>query len=107
MTSVSKNMYIDSFISNNLYHNTSKKKAVNVNSSTYIDFGVENNKKDPKFAGGDHIRISKYKNIFVKVFTPIWSERVFVIRKVKNAVLWTFCVLFNTTFQEPNQNLVL
>ena len=41
MTSGSKNVYIDSFIINNLYHNTSKKKAVDVNSSTYIDFVVE------------------------------------------------------------------
>ena len=39
-------------------------KPVDVKSSTYIDFGVENNEKDPKFQVGDHVKISKYKNIF-------------------------------------------
>ena len=33
--------------------------------------------------------ISKYKNIFVKVYTPNWSEEVFVIKKVKNTMPWT------------------
>ena len=39
--------------------------------------------KDPKFKVGDHIRISKYKNIFVKGYTPNCSELVFVIKGVK------------------------
>ena len=39
-----------------------------------------------KFQVGDHIRISKYKNIFFKGFTPNWSEEVFVIIKIKNKV---------------------
>ena len=30
---------------------------------------------------GDHVRISKYKNIFSKGYTPNWSEEVFVIKK--------------------------
>ena len=38
---------------------------------------------------GDHVRISKYKNIFAKVDTPNWSEEVFVNKKVKNTVPWT------------------
>ena len=29
-----------------------------------------------KFEFGDHVRISKYKNIFVKAYTPNWSEEV-------------------------------
>ena len=33
--------------------------------------------------------ISKYKNIFVKVYTPNWSEEVFVIKKVKKTMPWT------------------
>ena len=41
------------------------------------------NKKDPKFEVGDHVRISKYKNIFVKGYVPNWSEEIFVIKKVK------------------------
>ena len=32
----------------------------------------------------DHVRISKYKNIFAKGYTPNWSEEIFVISKIKN-----------------------
>ena len=35
---------------------------------------------------GYHFRISKEKNIFAKGFTANWSEEVFVIKEVKNAV---------------------
>ena len=38
---------------------------------------------------GDIFRISKYKNTFTKGYVPNWSEEVFVIKKVKNIVLWT------------------
>ena len=44
-------------------------------------------KKEPKFKVGDHVRISKYKNIFAKGYTPNWSKEVFVISKIKNTVL--------------------
>ena len=40
---------------------------------------------------GDHVRISKYKNIFAKGYTPNWSE-VFVINKIKNTVPWTYVI---------------
>ena len=43
----------------------------------------KNNEKDPKFEIGDIVIISKYKNSFAKVYTPNWSEEVFVIKKVK------------------------
>ena len=46
-------------------------------------------KKDPKFKVGDLVKIFKYKNIFAKVYTPNWSEEVFVISKIKNTVPWT------------------
>ena len=32
----------------------------------YTDYGVEYNEKDSKFKIADHVRISKYKNIFAK-----------------------------------------
>ena len=57
-------------------------KPVDVNPSTYFDFYKENNKEDPKFELGDHIRISKYKSIFAKDYVLNWSEEVFVIKKV-------------------------
>ena len=42
------------------------KKPIDVNSSTHIDFGVENKDKDPELKVSNHVRISKYKNIFPK-----------------------------------------
>ena len=50
------------------------------------------NNKDPTFEVDDCLRISKYKNIFSKGYTPTWSEEVFVIKKVKNTVPWTYVV---------------
>ena len=58
----------------------------------YIGFGIKNNEKDPKFKVSDHVRISKYKNISAKDYIPTWSEEVFVIRKVKNKVLWLYVI---------------
>ena len=65
-------------------------KPADVNSSAYIDLNKENNKEVPKFEVGNHVRISKYKNIFAKASVPNWSEEVFVIKKVKNTVLWSY-----------------
>ena len=66
-------------------------KPVDVKPSTYIDFNKEsNNKVGPKFKIADHVRISKYKNIFPKAYVQYWSEEVFVIEKVKNTVWWTY-----------------
>ena len=67
-------------------------KPVEVKDDTYINFKKEVNDEDPKFKVGDHIRISKYKNIFPKGYTPNWSEEVFVMKKVKNRVPWTYVI---------------
>ena len=48
--------------------------------------------KIQNFNAGDHVRISKYKNIFAKGYTPNWSEEIFVIKKVKTTVLWTYVI---------------
>ena len=97
MTAISKNVYIDKLDDivneyNNTYHRTIKMKPVDVKDNTYIDFKKEVNDKDPKFKIGDHVRISKHKNIFAKGCTPNWSEEVFVIEKVKNTVPWTYVI---------------
>ena len=60
--------------------------SVDVKDNTYIDSSKEINDKDPKFKVGDHVRISKYKNIFAKGYTPCWSEVVFLVKEVKNTV---------------------
>ena len=67
-------------------------KPVDVKDNAYIDFEKEVNDGDPKFKVGDHVRISKYKNIFSKGYTPNLSEDVFVIKKVKNTVPWTYVI---------------
>ena len=67
-------------------------KPVDVNSSTYIDFDKNNNKEDPKSKVGDNVRISTYKNSFVKGYVPNWSEEIFVIKKVKKSVPWTYVI---------------
>ena len=43
-----------------------------------------------KFKVGDHVRISKYKNIFAEGYTPNWSEEIFVVKEVKNTAPWTY-----------------
>ena len=88
MTSISKNVYIDKLHEiankyNNIYHRTIK---------MYIDLNKENNKESPKFKLGDHVKISKYQNIFAKGYVPDWTEEVFVIKKVKNTILWTYAI---------------
>ena len=62
------------------------------NQNTHVGSGKGNNEKDPKFRIGDIVRISKYKNIFAKGYTPNWSEEVFVIKKVKNTVLRMYVI---------------
>ena len=91
MTSISKNVYIEKLDDivhkyNNTKHRTIKMKPIDVKDNTYIDFGKEVNYNDPKFKVGNHVRISKYKNIFAKCYTPNWSEEIFVIKKIKNTV---------------------
>ena len=71
MTSISKHVYIDKLGDivneyNNIYHRKIKMKPVDVKNNTCIDPNKEVNDIDPKFKVGDHIRISRYKNIFAK-----------------------------------------
>ena len=111
MTSISKNVYIDTLDDivdkyNNAYHITIKMKPADDKDNTYINPNKEINNKDPKFKVGDHVRISKYKNIFAKGYMPNCSEEVFVIEKVKNTVSWTYVIndlngeYFTGTFYE-------
>ena len=97
MTSISKNVYIDKLDDkvheyNNTYHRTIKMKPIDVKDNTYINIDKEVNDNDPKFKVGDHVRISKYKNIFAKVYTLNWSEEVFVIKEIKNTVPWIYVI---------------
>ena len=57
-----------------------------------IAFNEESNEKDPKFKVGDHVRISKFKNVFAKVYTPNWREEIFIVKKIKGTVPWTYII---------------
>ena len=120
MTSVSKNVYVDNLDDivneyNNTYHRTIQMKLADVKDNTYIDFEKKVNNKDPKLKIGDHVRISKYKNIFAKGYTPNWSEEIFFINKIKNTVSWTYVIndlngeeiiatFYEKELQKTNQN---
>ena len=91
MTAVSKNVYFDVLDAtadkySNTVHRTIKMKPIDVTSDTYAEYNEDSSQKDPKFKAGDRVRISKYKNIFAKEYTPNWSEEVFVVSKIKNTV---------------------
>ena len=97
MTAISKNVYfdvLDNIVNkyNNTVHRTIKMKPIDVTDDSYAEYNEDFNKKDPKFKVGDHVRISKYKNIFAKGYTQNWSEEVFVVSKIKNTVLWTYVI---------------
>ena len=97
MTSISKNLYIDKLDDivneyNNTYHRTIKMKPIDVKHNTYINIDKDVNDNDPKFKVGDYVRISKYKNIFAKGYIPNWSEEIFIIKKIRNTISWTYVI---------------
>ena len=97
MTSISKNVDIDKIDDivnkfNNTYHATINMKPVDIKSNIYIDSSKQINNKNAKFKIDDTVRISKYKNIFAKGYTPNWSEEVFMIKKVKYNVFWAYII---------------
>ena len=67
-------------------------KPIDVTSDSYAEYNEDSIVTKPKFKVGDHVRISKYKNIFAKGYTQNWSEEVFVVSKIKNTVPWTYVV---------------
>ena len=75
---------------NDTWHRSIKMKPKDVTDSSFVEYNEEFNKKDPKFKVGNHVRISKYKNNFAKGYTPNWSEEIFVVKKIKNTVSWTY-----------------
>ena len=94
MTATSKNVYydvLDDIINeyNNAKNNTIKMKPIDVgdNKRVYID---EHNEKDSRFKIGDRVRISKFKNIFAKGYTPNWSTEIFIINKINDTVPYTY-----------------
>ena len=87
---------------NSTYHRTINMKPIDVKDNPYINIDKEVNDKDPKFKVNDHVRISQYKNIFAKGYSPNWSEVTFVIKETKNTVPWTYLIndlMVNKSFE--------
>ena len=95
MTAISENVYfdvLDDIVNkyNSTVHRTVKMKPIDVTFNSYAEYNKDFNKKDPKFKVGDYVRISKYKNIFDKGYSPNWSEEIFVVQK--NTIPGTFVI---------------
>ena len=94
MTAINKDVYydvLDDIVNkyNNTKHNTIKMKPKDVgdDNKVYID---EHNKKSARFNVNDRVRISKFKTIFAKGYTPNWSKEIFVINNINDTVPWTY-----------------
>ena len=104
MTATGKNVYydvLDDIVNeyNNTKHstikikpkdagyNTTKSSSLERNKRVYID---EHNEKDSRFKVGDRVRISKFKNIFAKGYTPNWSKGMFIVNKINDTVPYTY-----------------
>ena len=68
-------------------------KPVDVTSDSYAEYNEDSNVDKPKFKARDHIRISKYKNIFAKGYTKNWSKEAFVVSRIKDTVPWTYMIV--------------
>ena len=97
MTTIGENVYfndlgdiVDKY--NKTVRSSIKMKPKDVKDDSFAEYSEETNKKSPKFKVGDDVRISKYKNIFAKGYTPNWSEEAFVVNKVQNTAPWTYLI---------------
>ena len=93
MTATGENVYydvLDDVVNkyNNTKHSTIKMKPIDVknNKRVYID---EHNEKYSRFKVGDRVRISRYKNIFAKGYTPNWRTQIFIVDKINDTVPYT------------------
>ena len=95
MTATSKNVYYDVLYDvvnkyNNTKHSTIKMKPIDVRDNNKIVYIDEHNEKDSRFKVGDRVRISRYKNIFTKGYTPNWSKEIFIVDKINDTVPYTY-----------------
>ena len=97
MTATGKNVYydvLDDVVNeyNKTKHSIIKMKPKDVgynNKRVYID---EHNEKSATYNVADRVRISKFKNIFAKGYTPNWSKEIFIVDKINDTVPYTYNV---------------
>ena len=113
MTATGKNVYYDVLDDavneyNNTKHNTIKLKPKDVKNDTVelsslerttkssaiarnnIAYTNKHNEKSARYNVGDRVRISKFKNIFAKGYTPNWSREIFIVNKISDTVPYTY-----------------
>ena len=117
MTAIQENNSFDVFDDifdkyNNTVHKTIKMKSIEVTNDYYAEYSKISGKKNPKFKVGDNLRISKYKNISAKGYTPNWPEEPFFINKIKSTFPWTYAIsdlngeeITGSFFEKELQNL--
>ena len=90
MTAVSKNILFD-VLDNivNKQNNTVHKIMI-----LMLIYNEDSNLTSPKFKVGDHVMISKYKNIFAKGQTQSQSKEVFLVNKIRDMVLCTYVISY-------------
>ena len=91
MTAVNDNVYYDHLDKivekyNNTVNRSIKMKPINVKNSDNKTYVVTPNKQSAKFKINDLLRISQFKNVFAKGYSPNWSKEIFKISSVKNVI---------------------
>ena len=71
---------------NNIYHHSSDKISINAGYSE----NTESNLKGLKFKVNDIVRITRYNNIFSKVYIENWSREIFFMDSVLKTNPWTY-----------------
>ena len=94
LTATDKNVYydvLDDVVNkyNNTKHSTIKMKPIEVKDNNKREYIDEHNEKDSRFKISDRVRISKFKNIFAKAYTPNWSKEFFIVDKINDTVPYT------------------
>ena len=104
MTATGKSVYYDALDDvvnkyNNTWHNSIKIKPIDVKDDTTNSSAIARNKrvyinklieKSARFNVNDTVRISKFKNIFAKGYTPNLSKEIFFVDKINNTVPYTY-----------------
>ena len=94
MTATGKNVYynvLDDVVNeyNNTKHSTIKMKPIDIRDNKTVCYD-EHNEKDSRFKVGDRVRISKFKNIFAKGYTPNCSKKIFIVNKINDTVPYRY-----------------
>ena len=95
MAAVDKNVYWDVLDDIVKKYNGTINKSIgmrpkDVSDDVKAEYVEESNEKSARFSVGDRVRISKFKNVFAKGYTPNWSKEIFVVSRVKNTVPWMY-----------------